>query len=238
MSQSLPIFFLSHLPVSLTSLIVSDQTLEIQQKPMDNLRALPLESNILEWHFVVEGSEGTAYEGGWYHGKVIFPPTYPYKPPSIQMITPSGRFKTNTRLCLSMSDFHPESWNPMWSVSTILMGLVSFMLEESPTTGSISTSDYTKRELAKESLEMNCKDKIFVELFPELVELYKEQKRKNATETVNVNSDDSKLSSASKATSSNGNIPNGDVQLSWAVICAIIAIIVSSFYALIKFSLT
>ena len=26
------------------------------------------------------------------------------------MLTPSGRFETGTRLCLSMSDFHPETW--------------------------------------------------------------------------------------------------------------------------------
>jgi ubiquitin-conjugating enzyme E2 J2 len=45
-----------------------------------------------------------------------------------------------------MSDFHPESWNPMWSVSTILMGLMSFMLEESPTFGSITTRYSGKRK--------------------------------------------------------------------------------------------
>ena len=45
---------------------------------------------------------------GWCAGKVIFPPQYPYKPPSILMLTPNGRFATNTKLCLSMSDFHPE----------------------------------------------------------------------------------------------------------------------------------
>lgn len=38
------------------------------------------------------------------------------------------RFKTNTRLCLSISDFHPDTWNPAWSVSTILTGLLSFMV--------------------------------------------------------------------------------------------------------------
>lgn len=43
-------------------------------------------------------------------GKLIFPKEYPYKPPSIMMLTPNGRFKLNSRLCLSMSDFHPESW--------------------------------------------------------------------------------------------------------------------------------
>lgn len=61
-------------------------------------------------------------------GKLVFPADYPFKPPSIRMITPNGRFQVNTRLCLSMSDFHPGTWNPSWSVSTILNGLLSFMV--------------------------------------------------------------------------------------------------------------
>ena len=35
------------------------------------------------------------------------------------------------RLCLSISDFHPDTWNPAWSVSTILTGLLSFMVNRS-----------------------------------------------------------------------------------------------------------
>lgn len=79
-------------------------------------------------HYVVCGPESTPYEGGFYHGKLVFPREFPFKPPSISMITPNGRFKTNTRLCLSISDFHPDTWNPAWSVSTILTGLLSFMV--------------------------------------------------------------------------------------------------------------
>lgn len=37
------------------------------------------------------------YSGGYYHGKLIFPREFPFKPPSIYMITPNGRFKCNTR---------------------------------------------------------------------------------------------------------------------------------------------
>ncbi|CAN0428374.1 unnamed protein product, partial [Hapterophycus canaliculatus] len=62
------------------------------------------------------------------------------KPPSVMMLTPNGRFACSRRLCLSMSDFHPESWNPMWSVSTILMGLYSFMLDNAGTLGSVTSS--------------------------------------------------------------------------------------------------
>ncbi|TMW64741.1 hypothetical protein Poli38472_011621 [Pythium oligandrum] len=149
--------------------------LAIQRKPVENIQALPLESNILEWHYVIQGTSGTPYEGGYYHGCLKFPPEYPMKPPSVMMMTPNGRFKTNQRLCLSMSDFHPETWNPMWSVSSILTGLYSFMIENQSTYGSIKTTDAQKRKHAAESLEVNCNNALFRKLFPELVELHHKQ---------------------------------------------------------------
>jgi len=132
--------------------------------------AEPLPSNILEWHYVIKGPEKSLYEGGYYHGKLVFPKDFPFKPPKIIMLTANGRFKTHTRLCLSISDFHPDTWNPAWSVATILTGLLSFMLEKAPTLGSIETNDYQKRQYAENSLEANLKDKHFCELFPDIKE--------------------------------------------------------------------
>ena len=81
----------------------------IQSNPLVNPKVYttPLESNILEWHYVIEGHDNSPYEGGYYWGKLIFPKEYPLKPPSVIMLTPNGRFQTGRRLCLSMSDFHP-----------------------------------------------------------------------------------------------------------------------------------
>lgn len=158
----------------------------LMKNPMKNPRvyAVPNESNILEWHYCLEGSNETPYEGGHYHGKIIFPKEYPLKPPSVMMLTPSGRFKPNRRLCLSMSDFHPESWNPMWSVSTIITGLISFMAESAPTLGSIDTTDAQKRKFARQSLDFNVRDGTFCKLFPELVTLHQKrmEERKKAME--------------------------------------------------------
>jgi ubiquitin-conjugating enzyme E2 J2 len=67
-------------------------------------------------------------------------PEYPFKPPAIMMLTPNGRFVTNTRICMSMSDYHPETWNPLWSVASILTGLLSFMLEDTVTAGYMQTT--------------------------------------------------------------------------------------------------
>ncbi|XP_068027467.1 ubiquitin-conjugating enzyme E2 J2 isoform X1 [Anomalospiza imberbis] len=163
-------------PTTATQRLKQDY-LRIKKDPVPYICAEPLPSNILEWHYVVRGPELTPYEGGYYHGKLIFPREFPFKPPSIYMITPNGRFKCNTRLCLSITDFHPDTWNPAWSVSTILTGLLSFMVEKGPTLGSIETSEFTKRQLAAQSLAFNLKDKVFCELFPEVVEEMKQKQK-------------------------------------------------------------
>ncbi|KAI8874327.1 UBC-like protein, partial [Ramicandelaber brevisporus] len=140
----------------------------IQRNPPPYIVAKPLESNILEWHFVFRGPHNTPYEGGEYHGKVVWPPDYPYAPGSLQMRTPSGRFETNSSICTTMSNFHPNLWNPSWSVSTVLTGLLSFMCEDETGTGSIRATAHERRTLAAQSHDFNLKDPVFREVFPEL----------------------------------------------------------------------
>ncbi|XP_059645465.1 ubiquitin-conjugating enzyme E2 34-like [Cornus florida] len=145
------------------------------KEPVSHVVARPSPNDILEWHYVLEGSDGTPFAGGYYYGKIKFPPEYPFKPPGISMTTPNGRFMTQKKICLSMSDFHPESWNPMWSVSSILTGLLSFMMDSSPTTGSVTTTVAEKQRLAKTSLAFNCKNSTFRKMFPEYVEKYEQR---------------------------------------------------------------
>lgn len=123
----------------------------IQKDPPPYIVAHPSESNILEWHYILTGPPNTPYEGGQYWGSLVFPPDYPFAPPAIRMHTPSGRFRPSERLCLSISDFHPKSFNPAWSVSTILNGLLSFMNGEEMTAGSISASPTERRYHAARS---------------------------------------------------------------------------------------
>ncbi|KAJ7963366.1 Ubiquitin-conjugating enzyme, E2 [Quillaja saponaria] len=145
------------------------------KEPVSHVVACPSPNDILEWHYVLEGSEGTAFAGGYYYGKIKFHIEYPYKPPGISMTTPNGRFMTQKKICLSMSDFHPESWNPLWSVSSILTGLLSFMMDNSPTTGSVNTNTAEKQRLAKASLAFNCNNAAFRKMFPEYVDKYNQQ---------------------------------------------------------------
>lgn len=120
----------------------------ISANPTQYITAHPSESNILEWHYILTGPPATSYENGQYWGTLNFPTDYPFKPPAIRMHTPSGRFRCSERLCLSISDFHPKSFNPAWSVSTILLGVMSFMTSEEMTTGSVSATDAERKALA------------------------------------------------------------------------------------------
>lgn len=123
----------------------------IQANPPPFIVAHPSETNILEWHYILSGPPDTPYHGGQYWGTLVFPPSYPFAPPAIRMHTPSGRFQPSTRLCLSISDFHPKSFNPAWEVSTILIGLLSFMTSEEMTTGSVSANAAERRLFASQT---------------------------------------------------------------------------------------
>jgi ubiquitin-conjugating enzyme E2 J2 len=114
---------------------------DIQNSKNPNFVAEPDPDNIFHWHYVIYNLKGCAYEGGYYHGMLKFPPEYPMKPPSVLMITPSGRFECKARICLTISDWHPEQWNPVWKVESILMGLLSFMLSEEHSVASLHMSE-------------------------------------------------------------------------------------------------
>lgn len=117
---------------------------EMQSNPSDDFMSLPLEENIFEWQFAIRGPCETEFEGGIYHGRIQLPSEYPFKPPSFMLLTPNGRFETQTKICLSISNHHPEHWQPSWSVRTALVALIAFM----PTNpnGALGSLDYPKNE--------------------------------------------------------------------------------------------
>ncbi len=103
----------------------------------NNFITLPDPDNIYTWYFVIYGLTDEQYEGGFYLGKLVFPKEYPWKPPAILMLTETGRFTLNYKICLTISDYHPETWNPVWPVPSVVIGLISFFVTEDATVGSI-----------------------------------------------------------------------------------------------------
>mmetsp|Transcript_36111 Transcript_36111/g.52902 ORF Transcript_36111/g.52902 Transcript_36111/m.52902 type:complete len:81 (-) Transcript_36111:1539-1781(-) len=61
---------------------------ELARDPSDRYYASPLEDDMFEWHFTIRGAEGTDFEGGVYHGKILLPPEFLFKPPTHNVSDP------------------------------------------------------------------------------------------------------------------------------------------------------
>uniref|UniRef100_A0A8C3JHI5 Ubiquitin conjugating enzyme E2 J1 n=1 Tax=Calidris pygmaea TaxID=425635 RepID=A0A8C3JHI5_9CHAR len=104
--------------------------------PTDHYHAQPLEDNLFEWHFTVRGPPDSDFDGGIYHGRIVLPPEYPMKPPSIILLTVS---------------IHS------WHLRTALLAIIGFMPTKGE--GAIGSLDYTpeeRRALAKKSQDFCC----------------------------------------------------------------------------------
>lgn len=92
-------------------------------------------------------------QGGLYHGRIILPAEYPFKPPSFLMLTPSGRFEIGKKICLSISERHPEHWQPSWSMRTALMALVAFLPTKGKgAIGSLVSQHFVYRQFFQKNL--------------------------------------------------------------------------------------
>lgn len=131
---------------------------EIQSNPSLHWTIQSIGDNILEWHFTIRGPPGTEFANGLYHGRLLLPFNYPFAPPSIMLLNPNGRFETNRKICLSISNYHPELWQPAWGIRTIMEGLRSMF--PTPSDGAIGGLDWPsdlRSKLAIESQEWTCK---------------------------------------------------------------------------------
>ena len=130
----------------------------IEKNPHDIIEIVPDEQNMLIWYFLVKGPKDSDYENGYYIGKLTHSPNYPFSPPDFIMLTPSGRFKIDKKICLTNTGFHSDEWSPMWTIHGILTGFVSIMLDDKEHGIAHTFSNKNERKtLALESLEYNKK---------------------------------------------------------------------------------
>ncbi len=117
----------------------------------------PCKHNLFEWHFTIAGPPDSPFEGGLYHGKILLPPTYPLNPPEVKLLTPNGRFLVGASICLSLSNYHKEQWNPTCTVTTLVTALRAHMLAPSLEIGSMRTTPSVKRLHALQSRRWQCR---------------------------------------------------------------------------------
>ncbi|KAF9391940.1 Ubiquitin-conjugating enzyme E2 J1, partial [Podila verticillata] len=70
---------------------------------------------------------------------------------------PNGRFELNKKVCLSITGYHPEYWQPAWGIRTVLVAVMGFLPTESKgAIGGLDTSVEARKALALRSKAWKC----------------------------------------------------------------------------------
>ncbi|KAF8951980.1 Ubiquitin-conjugating enzyme E2 J1, partial [Entomortierella lignicola] len=136
---------------------IMQEARELVREPSTDFAASPLDTDIFEWHFTIRGPEETDFEGGLYHGRILLPNNYPFAPPSLMFLTPNGRFELHKKVCLSITGYHPEYWQPAWGIRTVLVAVMGFLPTQSKgAIGGLDTSVEARKALAIKSRTWVC----------------------------------------------------------------------------------
>ena len=132
---------------------------DLQKAPIREFALHPVEENALELHFTMIGPPDSPYDGGIYHGRILIPSEYPFAPPDVVMLTPSGRFEVGKKVCLSVSSYHPERWKATWGIATVLHALRDHMAtSEKLGIGAVDYPNAIRVKMAAQSRDYVCKE--------------------------------------------------------------------------------
>ncbi|KAF2703056.1 ubiquitin-conjugating enzyme [Pleomassaria siparia CBS 279.74] len=120
----------------------------LSSDPPEGITAGPIsEDDMFLWEALIQGPEGTPFEGGIFPAELKFPKDYPLAPPSMRFLVDvwHPNVYQNGSVCISI--LHPpgddpnhyeqasERWSPIQSVEKILISVMSMLAEpndESP----------------------------------------------------------------------------------------------------------
>ena len=190
----------------------------LKKDPHKYIDVAPDENDILTWYFLIKGPEFSDFAGGYYIGKIMHNPEYPLKPPDFMMLTPSGRFMINQKICLSNTGYHSEEWSAMWNIHAILTGLLSIMLDDKEHgIAHIFNSQDERKVYAMTSMEYNKKNhldilKRFTRFIDQDGDPIKSEENMNQP-TDNSNKDDSNKEIQDKNNHNEDNLDNKEEKI-------------------------
>jgi|TARA_Y100000816_G_C26057170_1_gene554828 ubiquitin-conjugating enzyme E2 D/E len=104
---------------------------DLEENPVSNCSAGPLEDDITHWNATIFGPENTPYENGIFRLDINFVAEHPFKPPKIVFRTPiyHCNINKNGAICL---DILKDQWSPALTISKVLLSLCSLLSEPNP----------------------------------------------------------------------------------------------------------
>ncbi|CAD7926192.1 unnamed protein product [Amoebophrya sp. A120] len=131
---------------SIAKQLLSKQLIELTKDEANGFSVgLEDDSNLFKWRVCFEGPQDSLYEGGLFTALLTFPTDFPNSPPD--MVFETELFHPNIypdgKVCISI--LHPpgtdafneqetadERWRPILGVESILMSVLSMLLDPNP----------------------------------------------------------------------------------------------------------
>jgi ubiquitin-protein ligase len=137
---------------------VAKEFLDLTNEPLPNVKVAFEKSDNLNWYLLIHSLNDECFTGGEYIVNIKLPPRYPFEAPDFFILTPNGRFDVKKKLCFSNSSYHQqESWSPIWTMRSIIIGFISFFMEKkSSGYGHIETTNDAKKAFAAQSVDYNA----------------------------------------------------------------------------------
>lgn len=97
-------------------------------------------------------------------GMMKFTNEYPYKAPSLLMVSETGRFEVDQKIQLCA--LLPNAWQPTWTINDIMRELIAFMLSGCHTSGAIlNGSNENRSRIARNSRAKLAVNPMFQRVF-------------------------------------------------------------------------
>lgn len=134
---------------------------------------IPDESNMNRWYIRIRDMDGNndEFKGGEYLAEIRAPAKYPFDPPEFYFQTPNGVYGCNTKVCISIGEYHKGDYPATLGMGGFATQLPNGMIAWKQMGGGIEikhTDENTKRALAAESRAWNRKH------LPRIVEMFED----------------------------------------------------------------
>jgi ubiquitin-conjugating enzyme E2 J2 len=142
------------------NLVINAQFKKATCEPIDYVKFAMDEANINTWYVSLSQFAGDngEYYGGEYLVRVELPEEFPFKPPHFYFLTEQGLYGVETKVCISIGEYHSDQYRPVLGVSGFCTQLVSGLIGASDMGGGINIKKTTcaeKARLAARSVETN-----------------------------------------------------------------------------------
>ncbi|XP_050997036.1 ubiquitin-conjugating enzyme E2 D2-like [Acomys russatus] len=110
---------------------IKKELLAMSRDPLEHCSAGPVADDMFHWQATITGPDNSPYQGGVFSLSIHFPPSYPFKPPSVSFTTRiyHPNIGHDGTICL---DILKSAWSPALTISKILLSICSLLCDPNP----------------------------------------------------------------------------------------------------------